>query len=745
MECPLCHTVLPDYAAFCPRCGGCLDGATECCDYCYAAFISYRHLPLDAQVAKQVQHAIETFRMPRGAAGTAFPGWPHSGKTLGNCFRDQDELAATHSLPESIRQALVQSRSLIVVCSPQTKESPWVRQEIEMFAQLHGRERIVCVLASGTSEESIPPLLRTRLLPDTAGVMREMPAQPLAADLRSPSKPQRKLELLRTIAAVTGCNFDDLRQRQRARKRRRIAIASAAAAALVALIATLANATASSTRDALIAESKNLAMASQEQFAHGDRIAAIETALSALPASESDWSRPLVPEAKEALKQALLIKTSSSAAWTPLYNVESEGPVVQFREIGGALVATLDGKGTINLYSVWDGAHYLSIDLASYIGDNDAFNHGEYRMETTSNGCIIVRGNTPDSPLLCFEAVMGTLLWRLDKTPANALSILQDERLCAIAGFSGSAIDCKLIDLQTGDVIGETSVSDCEIAPKKWLESFIGPTNHSLFVGVGSFLLWTNFDLEDNPAVLLPSNCLTNIKGIWEYEAPDGTLSLVTLSYDLEGTDGIPGFQSPYQLWVSSGDETQWVQSGVCSMNVTGPNKQWHLLLGTPRIRGFLGSENPAVVCTMGRQIAVHSLATGELTHSAELSSIIVGFDIMTIVNEDTDSELSTLLTATADGTLDIRRADEHQELLGFANQASTGFYLKKALFVRPREGAVIALVQPIEEEETLIAYALHRSTEDDSDVSLDDLIERANDVLERHYGFELDGPPHPL
>lgn len=158
---------------------------------------------------------------------------------LGKCFRDEDELAASHSLPDSIQEALAASRTLIVICSPETRESSWVRREIEMFEQLHGRERIICVLAAGSPEESILPILKTRLIPDASGVLREMPAEPLAADLRPEAKAKRKAELLRIIAAVAGCSYDDLRQRERARKRKRIALASVAAALTIAAVGRL--------------------------------------------------------------------------------------------------------------------------------------------------------------------------------------------------------------------------------------------------------------------------------------------------------------------------------------------------------------------------------------------------------------------------------------------------------------------------------------------------------------------------
>lgn len=744
MECPRCHTELPNTAAFCHRCGGEVGGDLEPSDYRYAAFISYRHLPLDAEVAKQVQRAIETFRMPRGTVGTTLSDWPRPGKPLGNCFRDEDELSATHSLPESIRRALAQSRTLVVVCSPQTKESPWVRQEIEMFAQLHGRNRIVCVLASGSSDESIPPALKTRLMPDSQGVMREMPSQPLAADLREPSKSQRKTELLRIIAAVAGCNFDDLRQRQRTRKHRRIAIASLAATALAALIAALTFATASSTQSALIAESKNLAAASRDQFAHGDRMAAIETALSALPSNEADRSRPLVPEAQEALEQALLLDTSSSSAWVPIYNIQDDEPIAQFAYALNRLVVTMNAKGMIDIYSIWDGAHYLSIDVAPYVNDASGFATGAYRMETTPKGYIIVRSNEPTSPLLCFEASMGTLVWRLDETPANAFSVSEDGTSCAIAGFTDNSIVCKLIDLQTGEITSEATVDDFPAVPRLWHESYISPSDKGFFFTLGSRILGTRFG-TDGSIGILPHEYLPCISDMQSYPNEDGIFSLAVLSFDPQGNDDVIGFQLQYLLNTSLADETEWEQSGTFTMNVRGPLDHWRLLLGPPQIRGHYNADNPQIVSTMGSKIAVDDLATGDQTYSCNLSSAIVGFGLLENTSENADGSSPAFLTATADGVLDVRRPDEYQELLGLSSQTQTGFYLCDAIFVRMEEGGIIATVQPAEEMNTLISYTWTSGAKNNSETSLDELIEKAHETLDRYYGYEFDGLLHPL
>lgn len=182
----------------------------------YAAFISYRHLPRDAEVACEVQRAIEEYRAaPTCRADAPSLSFPQTRQMLSRRGRACGFALAALTV---FRKRWRLRARFIVICSPETRESSWVRREIEMFEQLHGRERIICVLAAGSPEESILPILKTRLIPDASGVLREMPAEPLAADLRPEAKAKRKAELLRIIAAVAGCSYDDLRQRERARK-----------------------------------------------------------------------------------------------------------------------------------------------------------------------------------------------------------------------------------------------------------------------------------------------------------------------------------------------------------------------------------------------------------------------------------------------------------------------------------------------------------------------------------------------
>lgn len=699
----------------------------------YAAFISYRHLPRDAEVACEVQRAIEEYRLPRHVAQAHQAS--RSAK-LGKCFRDEDELAASHSLPDSIREALTASRTLIVICSPEAQESPWVRREIEMFEQLHGRERIICVLAAGSSEESIPPILKTRMMSDANGILREMPAEPLAADLRPEAKAKRKAELLRIIAAVAGCNYDDLRQRERIRKRKRIALSSAAAALAIVAIGVFAFQFHRTSEAALIAESKTLAAASSVQFEQGNRIQAIQTALEALPTSEADHSRPLVPEAQAALERALLVNPDSASPWSPFYNIQAKGDILQFVCLNKlSLICVLDDTGTITIASARSGAPFLTLDLSSYLDDTADFDAEDWSIEATEKSALIAWSCNLDDPLLSLDPGTGILNWAVDNEGANSLAIAEDGATCTTARFEEGSFICKQIDLTDGETLRAVSEDVPEAsATKERFPSCLSPDNSHLYLGLDDRIIQASFNDEFARVAALSSRCLPGIFSLKYHEN-----ALAVASAQIEGAGGITGFLSPWQVNTYFIGKDPWVASGTCDMNVIGPNNQWKALLDTPQICGFIEDENTtSVVCAAGRTFIVFDLATGEILYQKELSSVIVGLSV------DYSNDIPFLPIATADGVLDVQTPSAAQDILGLTNRTGTNYYFKEAIFHR-QDGIMLAIVHPIDPQDQLIVYLLDSRKDDPVHLSLDELIERGRKEAKRYEAFELNGAPHPL
>ncbi len=288
----------------------------------YDAFISYRHTPLDMEVAKKLHKALETYHIPPAVQKRA------GKKRINRVFRDQEELPIGSDLSDKINDALKEAEYLIVICSPNTPESDWVLKEIETFIELHDREHILAVMIDGEPSESFP----TPLLTDDEGKSVE----PLAADIRGKDARERnskfKTEFLRLAAPIIGCTYDDLKQRHKERIIRRNITIGAIAAGAIAIFGTVFgvyNAHTASEMKKLAEEKENLANEktqladeileeyrlkqinqsrflaekSRTLFRQGQREDAILVAMEALP--NKDVDRPVVSEAEYALSEAL--------------------------------------------------------------------------------------------------------------------------------------------------------------------------------------------------------------------------------------------------------------------------------------------------------------------------------------------------------------------------------------------------------------------------------------------------------
>lgn len=193
----------------------------------YDAFISYRHLEPDAYVAGTIHKLLESYQLPGKLVKSN--GEKLKRRKINKVFRDAEELPLTNNLSDTIMEALKDSEYLIVICSPKLSESLWCKKEIDTFLALRGPEYVLTVLADGEPAESFPEALlyknvQVKLADGTMQEVRE-PVEPLAADARGETNKERsrklKTEVLRLMAPMFGCSFDDLRQRQRERQVKR--------------------------------------------------------------------------------------------------------------------------------------------------------------------------------------------------------------------------------------------------------------------------------------------------------------------------------------------------------------------------------------------------------------------------------------------------------------------------------------------------------------------------------------------
>ena len=200
----------------------------------YSAFISYNHRDLNWAV--WLHRALERYRVPKRLWGRRAP-WGEIEQRLPPVFRDRDELATSADLAASVKEALAEAATLIVICSPNSAKSRWVNEEIRTFAELGRAASIRLMIVDGEphaedpERECLPPALTA------AGA-----AEPLAADVRKDADGKQSAKL-KVLAGVLGVSYDELRQREAVRRHRRmfaVAIAASAGSVVMAGLTTVA-------------------------------------------------------------------------------------------------------------------------------------------------------------------------------------------------------------------------------------------------------------------------------------------------------------------------------------------------------------------------------------------------------------------------------------------------------------------------------------------------------------------------
>ena len=272
----------------------------------FDAFISYCHEPVASVAAERIQRKLENYRIPKTVKR------PDGKLVMGKVFLDRTEMTSDGDMGDHLRSALAHSAFLIVILSPEAKESPWVEREIRMFLETHSRDQILTVLAEGEPEDVTPPVLLESER-EIDGVMKKSAVESLAADLRGRDDRERRkklnTEVYRVLAPILGCGFDDLVQRQKAyRQQKMIHILTAAfivSICILGIIGRQAYIIQRNYLETLKRDSINLARESNEALEKGDRKEAVALALESLPDPERHSDRPVTDQAKAALIRSM--------------------------------------------------------------------------------------------------------------------------------------------------------------------------------------------------------------------------------------------------------------------------------------------------------------------------------------------------------------------------------------------------------------------------------------------------------
>ncbi len=126
----------------------------------YAVFLSYRHADnkeAGRQWATWLHQVLEGYEIPAELVGTRSSRGEVIAANLYPVFRDEEELPADADLTRNIRQALENSRLLVVVCSPRAAESRFVADEIRYFKELGKADRILALMIDGEPNAADDP------------------------------------------------------------------------------------------------------------------------------------------------------------------------------------------------------------------------------------------------------------------------------------------------------------------------------------------------------------------------------------------------------------------------------------------------------------------------------------------------------------------------------------------------------------------------------------------------------------
>ena len=194
--------------------------------------------PEDAAVAEILADSIRSYRLPRNVQ------LPDPSLDYRRIYVD----STGSDFDDSVKLLLDHARYLVVICSPDAKNSNAIKGRLTYFRHFCRNENIVAVIVRGEPVDAFPESFIERktvrrILPDMRVVEREETIEPVAADLRGDTPARRKqllrYETVRITASVLGLHPDALEQRHRRRRNRVILAASALVCNLLLVISGL--------------------------------------------------------------------------------------------------------------------------------------------------------------------------------------------------------------------------------------------------------------------------------------------------------------------------------------------------------------------------------------------------------------------------------------------------------------------------------------------------------------------------
>ena len=175
----------------------------------YIAFISYKRE--DEKWAKWLQKKLEHYKLPLSIRKVN----PNLPEKIRPVFKDTTDLSGG-ILETVIKDALLSSKYLIVICSPRAAQSPWVCREVQVFIDLGREEFIIPFIVDGEPNSAD---IATECFPKN---LRELKGNRELLGINI-DEMGRNAAAIKVVAQMFALQFDTLWQRfEREQKKRRL-------------------------------------------------------------------------------------------------------------------------------------------------------------------------------------------------------------------------------------------------------------------------------------------------------------------------------------------------------------------------------------------------------------------------------------------------------------------------------------------------------------------------------------------
>ena len=412
----------------------------------YDAFISYARA--DSQLVDEIFGRLQGYRTP-GSLKRRSGRYGQPPSRL-NVFLDRRSVEAGGELSGRLREKLEQSRWLILICSENSRDRPWVNQEVEIFSQLQGPEYIIPIIVRETEETPLEAVLPPALLD-----LGE--SAPIGADLLLDGGVVSVVQ--KVVGAILGFGQDDIaREQDRADARRRRQSMAALTLGLILSVAAGAGLFGVFQQSSLVADrtTQLFDAVAQTMNEEGDHTSAMWTAISGLRVAPvvdiGQNSPPSSAELVRSIASNYLYKELEAAS-----NSKWGSFVSGFSPDGSKFVAKAYGDPNAVIWEVESGR-----EIARFPSSNFTF-ISEY---FSSDGRYFLDSNRWDKDVI--DLATGKVAHKIDTTRAvfapDASYILSTKKR------DEERIDIVFLDPGTGQEIRSIPVPDGRVTKIGFLD-----------------------------------------------------------------------------------------------------------------------------------------------------------------------------------------------------------------------------------------------------------------------------------